>query len=1037
MIAIDTEVTGLDIRHGAKPFFVTACEQGKDPLFWEWDVDPLTREPKIPGGDKAEIRALLRHHKEYVLQNAKFDIHGLAAIGVEIDWAKVDDTLMAGHILASNQRHDLTAMALLYIGVDILPQEKALEKAVLECRHLVQQARLQVKRGRGFEDEEGNLLNDSPDLAKWRICEEGLPEMPSASEKTWRYDYWLPRAMAKHRQKYAGHEWWSVLRNYGCADSEATAEIWSVMRKEMQRRQLFEMYRKRIEAVKVLHRMEQKGLTVIRSTLEPMKQEYIEEAATCHDTLMGIAEEHSYPLKLAKGSALNNSMREFLFTTLKLPPLAYTDGGQSGNCQPKFDKDVVKDYITALPRESLARSFVKNLDAYRKRGKQLEFMEAYEKFGISNGSEFLHLYPSINPCGTNNSMATTRKSSSNPNAQQICFDGDTELLTKSGWVMSSMYIDGTPIAQYDKHDNSVSFVVPAFHRNNFVGQMHHIRTEQQIDMLLTPAHRCLIRNRRTGTFSDTPAERFTEDCHHLHGGRYIGGELSLTPEEVSWLCAVQADGSYVEARGGEYGISFGLRKDRKIERLTKTLAALGASFSKKKRGPNTWVYVGVNEPIVQTAKRMMPSKRFGNWVLSLDRSTLDLFVDEVFLWDGNLNRAEYSSKHKDNAEWVQIALALSCKRASVIVRPSNGDHYRVNVDHKQYSLTSNFTRELVPWDGPVYCVTVPSSYIVARRSGKTFVTGNSKQETECEECQGEGCDECDHTGEDLHSMRRCFGPETGREWYSADASNIELRLPAYEAGEQSMIALFEKSKEPPFFGSNHMLIFSGLWPELWEPALKKVGIDKVAEYCKHKYKHAEYQWTKNGDFAIQYLCGVATANRAYHKVGAYDVVKGMFPAIHGPGGLNDFCMSFARKRGYIETIPERGCKNGYPLMVSRTERGDVMPTLPLNYRIQGSAGIWMDSAMVRCQRLLDDWRATDGFDGYIILTVHDELLFDFPRTRVTPLEELRDKKLKGRSNLWRIRAIQAEMEKGGEDIGIPTPVSVEWHDVSWAKGVAI
>jgi hypothetical protein len=29
------------------------------------------------------------------------------------------------------------------------------------------------------------------------------------------------------------------------------------------------------------------------------------------------------------------------------------------------------------------------------------------------------------------------------------------------------------------------------------------------------------------------------------------------------------------------------------------------------------------------------------------------------------------------------------------------------------------------------------------------------------------------------------------------------------------------------------------------------------------------------------------------------------------------------------------------------------------------------------------------------------------------------------------------MEKGGEDIGIPTPVSVEWHDVSWAKGVAI
>jgi hypothetical protein len=41
------------------------------------------------------------------------------------------------------------------------------------------------------------------------------------------------------------------------------------------------------------------------------------------------------------------------------------------------------------------------------------------------------------------------------------------------------------------------------------------------------------------------------------------------------------------------------------------------------------------------------------------------------------------------------------------------------------------------------------------------------------------------------------------------------------------------------------------------------------------------------------------------------------------------------------------------------------------------------------------------------------------------------------SNLGRVRHLQREMERGGEDYGIPTPTGVEWHPVHWGEGVTV
>jgi len=134
----------------------------------------------------------------------------------------------------------------------------------------------------------------------------------------------------------------------------------------------------------------------------------------------------------------------------------------------------------------------------------------------------------------------------------------------------------------------------------------------------------------------------------------------------------------------------------------------------------------------------------------------------------------------------------------------------------------------------------PTGTDTLRWSFKNPNTANiAKQEIECMECRGEGCPECDHKGVESFNLRYCFGPAAGREWWSLDYENLELRIPAYESGEQSMIELFEQPDKEPFYGSYHLLNASIIYPDLFEPLVSQRG-----EF-KRRYASTYYNWTKS------------------------------------------------------------------------------------------------------------------------------------------------------------------------------------------------
>lgn len=277
------------------------------------------------------------------------------------------------------------------------------------------------------------------------------------------------------------------------------------------------------------------------------------------------------------------------------------------------------------------------------------------------------------------------------------------------------------------------------------------------------------------------------------------------------------------------------------------------------------------------------------------------------------------------------------------------------------------------------------------------------------------------------NIRYCFGPAPGREWWCLDAKNLELRIPAYEVNEREMVELFERADEGPYYGSVHSLMFHIVYPKEFEACDGDVKDQEPTKYGK----------VKTGDFAVQYgsVEQSGTADRAYGVKGAFERVKRRFRKIHGPGGLNERMIAYAQKHGYVETMPDKTVdpKRGYPLYCSRSRWGKVLPTVPLNYHVQGTAMWWMMKAMIRCQEYLDTLNG-----HYMVMQVHDEIVFDFPKSKCS-LGKTTKKYIGSQHlfNLSKIRKIARLMEQGGDDIGVPTPVSIEYHGETWSEGVPL
>lgn len=397
ILALDTETTGIDLWHGARPFLVTTANEKGENTWWEWNVEPTTRTVRCHVDELREVFKLIKETDTLVLQNPKFDYIGLYLLASDYgelakfldawDWRKVRDTLTYGHVLASNQPHDLTSMALLYLGVDIQPFEDKIVELTKEAR------RWATKERPG-----------------WMIAKAGLSCMPSAKEKVAKFDMWLPRAMADAIGDVTDDDkLYTACAEYANADSSTTMFLYKKQWELLEERGLLEIANAKLEVLPVLTQMEIDGVTYSDKRLKELSRKYANESYDCATVCYDIADSYGVELELPKGG-VNKSLRSFVFDTLKMPIIKRGDGGNAS-----LDKSVMMDYAASTDG-NMAKFFNALMDK-RSRDTAITYMDGYDRYGhrIHMRSGWRILHPNVNPNGSE----TLRFSSQYPNEQNI------------------------------------------------------------------------------------------------------------------------------------------------------------------------------------------------------------------------------------------------------------------------------------------------------------------------------------------------------------------------------------------------------------------------------------------------------------------------------------------------------------------------------------------------------------------------------------------------------------------------------------------
>lgn len=363
-----------------------------------------------------------------------------------------------------------------------------------------------------------------------------------------------------------------------------------------------------------------------------------------------------------------------------------------------------------------------------------------------------------------------------PNVLQ-CFSGDTEVLTPNGWERFDKYTEGTPVAQYHL-DGRIEFVVPDGYVKQTRSDVIEITTQEQINLCVTSDHRCLVRDRRTGKTKVVRADEFPKDMQQICAGEFVGGQLSLRESQLTIIAALQADGHAAFAkRAIRPTIDFKLSRPRKIKRLMASLEAENIPFHlsnipprKPHHAPLTRITINPsNVPSWLTKEH----KYFGPWILTLTKECFKFLAAEIFHWDGGVDRCAYVSKHESNVNWAQILQVLSGRRAVaksfIADRRTGNSYWRIDTCDRKYAATANHT--VTPQhEQTVYCVSVPSTFIVVRRNGRVAMTGQSPKH-----------------GKVSKQWRRVLRAHPGRRWVSLDFSGFHALTTGFEANDPSYI----------------------------------------------------------------------------------------------------------------------------------------------------------------------------------------------------------------------------------------------------------
>jgi len=241
-------------------------------------------------------------------------------------------------------------------------------------------------------------------------------------------------------------------------------------------------------------------------------------------------------------------------------------------------------------------------------------------------------------------------------------------------------------------------------------------------------------------------------------------------------------------------------------------------------------------------------------------------------------------------------------------------------------------------------------------------------------------------------IRKGFIAEPGHVLLAADYSQIELRILAHFSGDEPLVKAFQEGID--VHRQTAAVVFD-------------VSVDQVTAEQRSRAKTINFATLYGqGAFALAQQLGISR-DEAKEFIAAY------FERFSGVRRFLDEQVSSARDRGYVETM--LGRRRYVPeLHSSNWNVRQFGERVAQNTPIQGTAADLLKRAMIDVDRALEG----SNWGARLLLTVHDELLFEVPEDRIDE-----------------VRPVVVALMEGAVELSLP--VAVDWGvGTSWyeAKG---
>lgn len=370
-----------------------------------------------------------------------------------------------------------------------------------------------------------------------------------------------------------------------------------------------------------------------------------------------------------------------------------------------------------------------------------------------------------------------------------CFDGKTDVLTKSGWKRFADLSFTDELATVNLDGNVLEYQRP----NELVARHHSgemLRIDgKRLDVMVTPKHRMVVSRKKKidgkwrfylPSFVKLADEMDIHDriltapdvwvgdssgtvtlpaSHKKDSGAVIEPERVLLKTDVAeflgWFVS-EGGVSETEHKGSiRRRVEISQKKPEQIERIAICLEKLPWRFRVEENTNGSIKFVCSSKQLfdfVRECGHGTFEKRVPQWVKDSSPSVISLFLDSAIWGDGYISQKKKS--HRPSRRYYTVSrqladdiqeLFLKIGKASNIyeveekeweIRGQTGmsaRQYHVSeIHHTKASLDGggNGKREylgkMIPFDGMVYCASVPNGTLVVRRGGKAFVSGNCR-----------------------------------------------------------------------------------------------------------------------------------------------------------------------------------------------------------------------------------------------------------------------------------------------------------------------